>query len=115
MRRYELLVILNADISEEDLDNLIERITKGIKKEGGDIYGVDKWGKRRLAYEIKKTKKGFYLLIQFTCKPEAVKEIERGLKFIDGIERFMTIVLSDKVDLSVSRSYFSEDKEEALL
>jgi len=104
MRKYELLIILNAEIAEEELDNLIERITQNINKEGIEISGIEKWGKRRLAYEIRKSKKGFYLLVQFSCEPQAVREIEKGLKFIDGIERFMTVVLSDNIDLSASRA-----------
>lgn len=115
MRRYELLVILNAEISEEDLENVIERITQVIKKEGGEVSGVDKWGKRRLAYEIKKTKKGFYLLVQFTGESRLVKEIERSLKFMEGIIRYMTVALSEKIDLSLSRSYSAENREEAVL
>ena len=115
MRKYELLTILNADLSEEDLESMTEKITQCIKKEGGDTGGVDKWGKRRLAYEIKKTKKGFYLLIQFSCEPHVIKEIEKGLKFVDGIVRFMTLAVSDKVDSSVSKSYSSENREEAIL
>ena len=115
MRKYELLIILNAEIAEEELDNLIERITQSINKEGIEISGIEKWGKRRLAYEIRKSKKGFYLLVQFSCEPQAVREIEKGLKFIDGIERFMTVVLSDNIDLSASRAYSSENREEAVL
>jgi len=114
MRKYELLIILNPDISEEDLENMVEKITQSIKKEGGEIGGVDKWGKRRLAYEIKRSKKGFYLLVQFSCEPQRIKEIERGLKFVEGIERFMTIALSEKMDLALSRSYSAENKEEAV-
>jgi small subunit ribosomal protein S6 len=107
MRKYELLIILNSEITEEELDNMIEKITQGIKKEGVEIIGVDKWGKRRLAYEIKK---------QFSCELQALREIEKGLKFIDGIERFMIVVLSDKADLSVSSGpYSSENREEAVL
>ena len=113
MRKYELLIILNPDISEEGLETMIEKITQNIKKEGGEVSGVDKWGKRRLAYEVKRSKKGFYLLVQFSCEPDRVKEIERGLKFVEGIERFMTIVFSEKLDLALSRSYSAESKEEA--
>ncbi|MGA1842935.1 MAG: 30S ribosomal protein S6 [bacterium] len=115
MRRYELLVILNAEISEEDLEKVVDRITQVIKKEGGEVSGVDKWGKRRLAYEIKKTKKGFYLLVQFAGEARLLKEIERNLRFMEGIIRYMTVALSEKVDPSLSRSYSAENREEAVL
>ena len=116
MRKYELLTILNAEISEEDIDNMIEKIKQAIKKEGVEIIGVDKWGKRRLAYEIKKSKKGFYLLIQFSCEQHDLREIDKGLRFIDGIERFMIVVLSEKASLSAaSGAYSSENREEAVL
>ncbi|MGA1796406.1 MAG: 30S ribosomal protein S6 [bacterium] len=115
MRRYELLVILNAEISEEDLEKVVDRITQVIKKEGGEVSGVDKWGKRRLAYEIKKTKKGFYLLVQFSGETRLLKEIERNLRFMEGIIRYMTIALSEKLDPSLSRSYSAENREEVVL
>lgn len=115
MRKYELLIILNGEIVEEELDSLIEKITQNIKKDGVEVKGIDKWGKRRLAYEVKKSKRGFYLLVQFSCEPQSIKEIEKSLKFVDGIERFMTVVLSDKVDLSASGTNPSENREEAVL
>ena len=116
MRRYELLSILNSEITEEELDNMVEKITQGIKKEGVEIFGVDKWGKRRLAYEIKKSKKGFYFLVQFSCEQQTLREIEKSLKFIDGIERFMIVVLSEKANLSVvPETYSSDNREEAVL
>jgi len=114
MRKYELLTIINADLSDEEIENMGEKISQGIKKEGGDVVGLDKWGKRRLAYEIKKAKRGFYLLHQFSCEPQAIREIEKGLKFIDGVERFMTLVLPEKGDFSLSKSYSAENREEAI-
>ena len=114
MRKYELLTIINADLSDEEIENMGEKISQVIKKEGGEVAGIDKWGKRRLAYEVKKAKRGFYLLHQFSCEPQAIKEIEKGLKFIDGIERFMTLALSEKGDFSLSKSYSAENREEAI-
>ena len=96
MRSYELLIIMDSEIPEEEIDNHIDRLKDLITKKGCEIKDTNKWGKRRLAYEIKKAKKGFYLLLQFSAEPEAISELERDLKFVDGVERFMTVFLSDK-------------------
>ncbi len=92
-RDYELLVILNYEISDEDIETQLQRIREIITKKGGELKNVNKWGKRRLAYEINRAKKGFYLLVNFTCKPNAIREIEQELKFVEEINRFMTVVL----------------------
>lgn len=96
MRSYELLIILDSEIPEEEIDNHIDRLKDLITKKGCEIKDTNKWGKRRLAYEIKKSKKGFYLLLEFAAEPQVISELERDLKFVDGIERFMTVVRSDK-------------------
>lgn len=110
-RNYELLTILDSEIPDEDIDNYIEKIKGMIIKEGGEVNDVNKWGKRRLAYEINKAKKGFYLLLQFSCKPQKVREIEMDLKFVDGLERFMTVVVSDKVASSAQEANLKQIEE----
>ena len=114
MRNYELLTIINSEISDEDIEDKIEKIKQLITKEGGEIKDLNKWGKRRLAYEVNKAKKGFYLLIQFSLNPQLVKEVERDLKYVDGIERFMTVSISEGMASTDLRSD-DDRKEEAVL
>ncbi|MDK2822767.1 MAG: small subunit ribosomal protein [Clostridia bacterium] len=88
MRQYELLFIVKPDVDEEQLEAVIGKYTALIEKEGGEIIKVDKWGKRKFAYEIdKKWRDGFYTLIQFNGEPAVASEVDRVMKISDEIIR----------------------------
>jgi len=91
LKRYEVVVIVKTDLPEEDVTALIERYQAIITDRKGVIAKVDKWGKRRLAYEINKLKDGFYFLIDFAGDGPIVAELERNFKIDDRILKFMTI------------------------
>lgn len=91
MKRYEVTAIVKSDLSEEDVTTLIERIEKVITKRHGIIVKIDKWGKRRLAYEINKQKDGYYFLIDCVGDGPIIAEIERNYKIDDRILKFITI------------------------
>lgn len=91
MQRYEVIAIVLANLSDEDVTALIERSQKIITDRKGVIAKIDKWGKRHLAYEIKKQKDGYYFLIDFAGNGAIVAEIERNYKIDDRILKFMTV------------------------
>ncbi|PKN76606.1 MAG: 30S ribosomal protein S6 [Deltaproteobacteria bacterium HGW-Deltaproteobacteria-10] len=91
MKRYEVIAIVKSDLAEDDLTAIIERSQTIITDRKGVIAKVDKWGKRRLAYEINKQKDGFYFLIDFAGDGPIVAEIERSFKIDDRILKFMTV------------------------
>ena len=91
MKRYEVVAIVKSDLAEEDLTAIIEKSQTIITDRKGVIAKLDKWGKRRLAYEIKKQKDGFYFLIDFAGNGPIVAEIERNFKIDDRILKFMTV------------------------
>lgn len=91
MKRYEVVVIVKTDLTEEDITALIERTSNIITERKGVIAKMDKWGKRRLAYEINKVKDGFYFLIDFAGDGAIVAEMERNFKIDDRILKFMTV------------------------
>ena len=91
MQRYEVIAIVLASVSDEDITALIERSQTIITDRKGVIAKIDKWGKRRLAYEIKKQKDGYYFLIDFAGDGPIVAEIERNYKIDDRILKFMTV------------------------
>ena len=78
MQRYEIVAIVLADVNDEDITALIDRSQAIITDRKGAIAKVDKWGKRHLAYEIKKQKDGYYFLIDFAGDGPIVTEIERN-------------------------------------
>lgn len=90
MRPYEVLFIVRPDLDEEQTEAVINKFTALIENEGGEIVKVDKWGKRKFAYEIdKKWKDGFYTLINFNSEPAVASELERVMKISDEIIRQM--------------------------
>ncbi|HNZ64924.1 MAG TPA: 30S ribosomal protein S6 [Smithella sp.] len=91
MQRYEVVAIVLADLNEDDITALIERIQTIITERKGVIAKVDKWGKRHLAYEIKKQRDGYYFLIDFAGDGSVVNEIERNFKIDDRVVKFMTV------------------------
>ncbi|MBN1365958.1 MAG: 30S ribosomal protein S6 [Syntrophaceae bacterium] len=91
MQRYEVVAIVLADLIEDEINALIERIQTIITDRKGVVAKVDKWGKRHLAYEIKKKKDGYYFLIDFAGDASVVTEIERNYKIDDRVLKFMTV------------------------
>jgi small subunit ribosomal protein S6 len=91
LKRYEVIAIVKSDLPDDDITALIERIQKIVTKRKGLIVKVDKWGKRRLAYEINKQKDGYYFLIELVGDGPIIDEIERNYKIDDRILKFITI------------------------
>lgn len=90
MRPYEVLFIVKPEFEEEQVDTIIEKYTNLIQTEGGEIVKVDKWGKRKLAYEIaNKYREGIYTLIQFNSEPVVASELDRVMKISDEIMRHL--------------------------
>jgi len=95
-RIYEELFIIKPDATEEEIDQIIEQMKGVITTAEGTIDKVDKWGKRRLAYRVDKHREGSYVLIQFTAKPETVKELERRLRVTDAVIKFLTVRIDEE-------------------
>ena len=90
MRPYEILFIIKTDREEEEFDAVIEKFTALIEREGDQVSKVDKWGKRKLAYEIdKKYRDGFYTLINFEGEPGVASELDRVMRISEEILRHM--------------------------
>jgi small subunit ribosomal protein S6 len=92
MRNYELAYILDPELDEQSIVNVDERIKGWIEAAGGIVKEIDNWGKRRLAYPIKKHNEGFYYFIQIEMPPQAAIMIERDLRLSEQILRFMITV-----------------------
>lgn len=93
MRDYETIFILNPNIDEEEAEKVNLKMQEVLTSNGGELLRVEKWGKRRLAYEVKKQKKGNYILIRYQAESAAVAELERNFKMSDPVIKFMTIRL----------------------
>jgi small subunit ribosomal protein S6 len=95
MRIYENLFIVKPDATEEEIDHLVDQMSKSVTTAGGTIDKVDKWGKRRLAYRIEKNREGSYILMQFTAEPATVREFERRLRVQDSVIKFITVRIDE--------------------
>lgn len=89
MNKYELAVVMNAQIEDEERAALLEKIKDLVANFGGTVSDVDEWGKKTLAYEIQKMKEGYYYFIHFESDPEAPRAIEDRLRIMDNVMRFL--------------------------
>ena len=99
MRYYETLYIINPNLAEEDYRAVISKFTDVVEKNKGVVTKVDEWGKKTLAYDIKKFDKGFYVLLQYCGDAGLTAEIKREMSLDDRILKYQTIKLSDNADL----------------
>jgi small subunit ribosomal protein S6 len=91
MRRYELMIILEPNIEERTIAPSIDQFLGVVKTDGGSVEKVDVWGRRRLAYEIKKKSEGIYAVVDLTAQPATVKELDRQLNLNESILRTKVI------------------------
>jgi len=93
MRKYELVCIIQPDLDETAFNGVIEKVKAWIGDSGGNVDKVDAWGKRRLAYSIRKQRDGLYVLLNFTLPNKATAELERNLRFLEPVMRHMLSVV----------------------
>lgn len=91
MRLYELTVIIDSSLDESSLTAEIEKIESRIKSSGGKIHKLDRWGNKRLAYEISRQNHGYYVFFLFEAAPGLSAEIERNMRINENILRFLTV------------------------
>jgi len=93
-RVYESAILINAALDDEAIKNLVERIKETITTNGGEILEIDDWGRKRLAYQVKKSKIGYYVIFRFNSQPDIVPKLERYYQLDETILRYLTISLS---------------------
>jgi small subunit ribosomal protein S6 len=91
MRRYELMIILDPNVEERTVAPSIDQFLGVVKTEGGSVEKVDVWGRRRLAYDIKKKSEGIYAVVDLMAQPATVKELDRQLNLNESILRTKVI------------------------
>ncbi len=95
MRLYETMLVTDPEQSDENREALLDRIKGFITSQGGEIVEEDRWGMKRLAYEIKKQKMGYYTLLKFKGNPAITEEMERNFRIIDEVYRYILLRLED--------------------
>jgi len=91
MRGYEVMFIVRPDVADEDVDKLIAQMEGVVAGAGGKVEKVEKMGRRRLAYRVRRQREGFYVLFKLQGAGETVKEFERRLKVTDAVIKYLTV------------------------
>jgi small subunit ribosomal protein S6 len=96
-RTYEIVFIADPNLGDPELDALVALVQGYVEKEGAKVERVEKWGKKRLAYVIKKQREGNYVLMVVEGGAALIKEVERRLRVTDGILRFLTVRVDEEL------------------
>lgn len=91
---YESAVLINAALDDETIKSLIEKIKETITNNGGELLEIEDWGRKRLAYQVKKSKIGYYAIFRFNSPPDIVPKLERNYQLDENILRYLTVALS---------------------
>ena len=113
MRRYETIVIVDPDLSNEQRLPVFERLKDLIVQQGGFLVIVDEWGDKRLAYEIKKRSHGYYVRLDFCGTGALVNEIERFFRIDERVLKYMTVLLDKDADVERIKEQMAEAEAEA--
>jgi small subunit ribosomal protein S6 len=96
-RTYEILFIADPNLGEPEVDALAAQVQGFVEKDGGRLQKMEKWGKKRLAYDVGRHREGYYVLLAAAGPGALVKEVERRLKVTDGIFRFLTVRVDEEL------------------
>jgi len=112
-RVYESAVIINAALDDPQIESVISQIKDTIINNGGEIREIENWGRKRLAYMIKKSKVGYYIIIRFNATPNLISKLERSYQLDEHILRYLTVKLdADALEqIEKSKSLSVEEPE----
>ena len=96
MNKYELAVVISAKIEDDERAATFEKVQRIITKHGGTITNVDEWGKKRLAYEVRKMREAFYYFIQFEGEATLPAEIESRIRLMENVVRYLVVRQDEK-------------------
>ncbi len=111
MRRFETVFIVNPELSEEQRQPLLDKMKGLMSEDQGMFVKFDDWGHKRLAYEVKKHTRGYYVLMDFCGDGVLVKEIERNMRLDDRVLKYMTVLKDKTVDVEAVKEEIEAAKE----
>jgi small subunit ribosomal protein S6 len=97
LRLYEELFIVKPDATDEEIDPLVENLTQLISKDGGNVQVTEKWGTRKLAYQVGRYLDGYYILLRFEATGATIREMERRLRVNDLVIKYLTVRLDEEM------------------
>jgi small subunit ribosomal protein S6 len=99
-REYETIYVLRPNVAKESQEKINQRVGEAVVREGGKLTSVENWGRRQLAYAVKKAKRGVYVYVKYVGGGAAVAEVERNLRMLDDVLKYQTVQVRDDVDAS---------------
>ncbi len=112
-RDYESMIVLRADLPEAGIKEQLEKLTKILEAEGATVRGVHEWGLRELAYLVKKERRGFYALLEYSGEASALLELERQMKLSDAVLRYVSVRQEHPVEVAAPAETASASTEAA--
>ena len=111
-REYETIYVLRPNTTNDQVAEVNTKVKTIIESMGGKVIKVDNWGKRRLAYEVAKERKGIYLYWLFLATPGVVEEAERNLRMLDNVIRYLSVRVDENIDLGARPSEIDDSSYE---
>lgn len=111
MNYYEKVMIIDSNVDDSAVEEIVAKIRDIITGQGGEILKTDKWGRRKLAYELNKQQKGNYVLLLFKSPPSTIGQLEKHCKLSDVIIKFMVVKLTKKKQIEAVLPSAEETKE----
>lgn len=108
MAKYEMMFIARTDVPEDEIDKLTAQMDAVVSGAGGKTEKIDKMGRRRLAYRVKKQREGFYILFTFEGNGDTVREFERRLKVTDAVIKYLTVRVDERAKPEAEKKSSSE-------
>jgi small subunit ribosomal protein S6 len=96
VRDYELVVVVSPEGGDDGFPTTVERINGFIQERGGEIKDVDQWGRRRLAYPIRRYQEGYYSITHFSAEPQAIRPLEANLDLAEDVLRHLVVRMDEK-------------------
>jgi len=113
MRHYESVWVVHGDLPDEEVKSAIDKFRKIITSQGGVLFKLEEWGRRKLAYKIDGTLRGYYILMDFAGTPTTVRELERNYRIDDRVIRYLTVKKADKVDVAARQAEIAAQAQAA--
>jgi small subunit ribosomal protein S6 len=99
-REYETIYVLRPNVAKDSQEKINQRVGEAVTREGGKLTTVENWGRRQLAYAVKKNKRGVYVYVKYVGGGAAVAEVERNLRMLDEVLKYQTVQVQADIDAS---------------
>jgi len=96
LRTYETVIVIDSFLKNEEIDEIVNKVERVISNNGGKIESIERWGKKRLAFEIKRRQYGYYVEIVFEAPPNVIRILEREYRLEENILRYLSIYLDKR-------------------